>query len=98
MPIDRIMVGAVIGLVLLVLVVGAFFKPWFRPDKYVNSRGYVVLSEENELEHRHIAKQKLGRDLKENEIVHHINGNKTDNQIRNLCLMDREKHEHFHSW
>lgn len=67
-------------------------------EKYINDHGYVVLTRNNELEHRYIAKQMIGRALAKNEVVHHINGQKTDNQIRNLCLMDREKHEVFHSW
>jgi hypothetical protein len=66
--------------------------------KFVNSDGYFVLSESSELEHRHIAKLLLDRDLERNEVVHHINGCKTDNRVTNLCLMDREKHELFHSW
>ncbi len=69
-----------------------------KPEKYINKRGYVVLTAVSELEHRYIAKQILGRELRSNEVVHHINGNKIDNQLRNLCLMDGEKHEHFHSW
>jgi hypothetical protein len=94
--------GLVTTLPLVMLVV--FLLLWFRsifksrPAKYINSRGYVVLSHVNELEHRYIAKQMLVRELKQNEIVHHINGKKTDNRIWNLCLMDKEKHEHFHSW
>lgn len=66
--------------------------------RHINSKGYVVLSDFNELEHRRVAVFLLGRDLKSNEVVHHINGNKTDNKVRNLCLMDAEKHEHFHAW
>ena len=69
-----------------------------RNKTYINDRGYVVLRLENDLEHRFIAKNILDRNLKPNEIVHHINGKKNDNQLRNLCLMDREKHELFHSW
>lgn len=84
----------------------AIFKFWIsgpskvgtKEPKYINSNGYVVLSQVNELEHRFIAKQILGRDLKSNEVVHHINGIKTDNDVGNLCLLDREKHEFFHSW
>lgn len=68
------------------------------PSTYINSNGYVVLKECNELEHRHIAKQLLGRNLHKNEVVHHINGKRTDNWVNNLCLMDGEKHEHFHAW
>ncbi|MCB0392045.1 MAG: HRDC domain-containing protein [Bdellovibrionales bacterium] len=67
-------------------------------EKYINERGYVVLIKFNELEHRYIAKNIIGRNLYKNDIVHHINGIKTDNKLNNLCLMDREKHEHFHSW
>jgi superfamily II DNA helicase RecQ len=69
-----------------------------RTNKYINELGYVVLRAENELEHRFLAKQLLGRELKRQEVVHHINGRRTDNRIDNLCLMDRDKHEHFHSW
>lgn len=63
--------------------------------RYLNSEGYIVISE---LEHHYVAKQVLGRDLMPNEVVHHINGKKSDNNVKNLCVMDAEKHEHFHSW
>mgnify|MGYP002361676422 CR=1 FL=1 len=66
--------------------------------KYTNSAGYVVLSQSNELEHRYIAKQVLGRALLKHEVVHHINGQRADNRVWNLCLMDGQKHEHFHAW
>jgi superfamily II DNA helicase RecQ len=69
-----------------------------KPSKHLNSDGYIVLADSKELEHRFIAKQLLGRDLYKNEVVHHINGRKTDNEIANLCLMDRQRHELFHSW
>jgi hypothetical protein len=80
------------------LLVWTIFKFKGKSDKYINERGYVVLAKVNELEHRFIAMQLLCRDLTPNEVVHHINGNKTDNHVRNLCLMDGERHEHFHSW
>ncbi|WP_413578301.1 HRDC domain-containing protein [Bdellovibrio sp. HCB290] len=65
---------------------------------YIDSRGYVILKRNREMEHRYIAQTRIGRPLFSNEVVHHINGRKTDNSITNLCLMDREKHELFHSW
>jgi superfamily II DNA helicase RecQ len=85
--------------VALILAITRFiFKTKNEEQKYINQNGYYVLSRNGELEHRQIAIDLLGRALFENEVVHHINGQKLDNQIRNLCLMDREKHELFHSW
>lgn len=86
------------GLAVIALLIFAIYKANSTPEKFINSSGYVVLSHNNELEHRHIASQILNRSLRPNEVVHHINGRKAENQISNLCLMDSEKHEFFHSW
>lgn len=87
-----------IGGVSLVILIYLFFKAGRFSGKYIDHRGYVVIAKTKELEHRSIAQQILGRRLLSNEVVHHINGKKTDNNVYNLCLMDRQKHEHFHSW
>ena len=88
-----------IGIIALILFCFQLVRKFrFAAKTYINERGYVVLRDENDLEHRVIARNILDRKLKDNEVVHHINGRKTDNKIYNLCLMDSEKHELFHSW
>jgi hypothetical protein len=74
------------------------YKLLRRKEVYIDQQGYAVRRSQDEFEHRYIAKQLLGRRLWPTEIVHHINGKKADNSVSNLCVMDREKHEHFHSW
>lgn len=46
--------------------------------------------------HRVVAEQILGRPLKEGEIVHHIDGNKRNNDPSNLMVMTQSEHCRLH--
>ena len=51
-----------------------------------------------EHEHRIVAEQMLGRPLKKGEVVHHIDGNKRNNQPENLLVLSSQsEHASLHS-
>ena len=75
---------------------------------YISEQGYVrVQVDENHpaafegqgwaYEHVVVAIEKIGRLLKDNECVHHINGIKTDNRPENLRVMDKRAHLSLHN-
>lgn len=56
----------------------------------------IKVDGKNVPEHRHIIEQHLSRKLSDDEVVHHINGDKKDNRIENLQVMTKKEHLQFH--
>lgn len=61
-------------------------------DLYLDNRGYLRCKNSHELYHHKVAEQKLGRKLKPNEVVHHVNRNKLDNHPDNLYVCGNHEH------
>lgn len=59
--------------------------------KHANSDKYGYIRE-----HRYIMSKHIGRPIKQNEDVHHINGIKDDNIIENLAILTRGEHVRLH--
>ena len=79
-------------------------------NRSVRSDGYVrvAITQDNkhltnikrgneEMEHRLVVAASIGRPLKRNEWVHHINRDTTDNRLSNLMLVDKDNHRRIHT-
>jgi len=78
-------------------------NPNWKGGKVKHGTGYIMLKKPNHpnatkngyvLEHRVRVEELIGRILKKEEIVHHIDGNRQNNDIKNLLLLKNKK-EHM---
>ena len=69
-------------------------SPLWKGGYVSNANGYRVLRIDGKpaYEHRKIMEDHLGYKLKTNQHVHHINGDKLDNRIENLEVLDASVH------
>ena len=70
-------------------VIGGYIRVSAPKHPNCDSMGYV-------LEHRLLIEKKIGRYLTSKEIIHHINGNTSDNKIENLQIVTRAEHNRIH--
>jgi transposase-like protein len=49
-------------------------------------------------EHHVIAEEMLNRELRNNEEVHHLDKNRSNNSPDNLLVLDKDQHVKLHSW
>lgn len=71
----------------------------FNPNGNKRKDGYIRVSvghSKRVLKHRLLAEQKIKRKLEEKEIVHHINGDNTDNRLSNLMVITQAEHCQLH--
>ena len=59
--------------------------------------GYIFHSRTGRGIHRIVMERYIGRKLKEREVVHHIDGNKKNNDINNLEIMSQSEHAKLHA-
>lgn len=81
--------------------------PHFTADKHWNWKGgrrltvngYIEITDckgQEIYEHRHLVEQFIGRSLYKDEVIHHINLCKTDNELDNLYLCSKKEHGKIH--
>ncbi len=69
----------------------------YQAKTYIRSNGYRYFKGSNILFHRWMMEKSLGRKLRSEEVVHHIDGVKLNNKISNLRLFpNQEAHDQYH--
>ena len=66
---------------------------------YIDGRGYLRFNDSKKHVHRWVAeKYVVGRKLRSGEVVHHIDGDKLNNDPDNLEVMSKSEHDNLHGF
>ena len=65
--------------------------PDYPTHTYCGTHGWIY-------EHIFLMENELGRNLKDGEHVHHLDGNRGNNRLENLVLVTQSHHARIHKW
>ncbi len=68
----------------------------YKSDIYTDKEGYPRFKDNNKLVHRVVMEKILRRPLREDERVHHVDGDRTNFRRRNLQLVNKKDHFKIH--
>jgi hypothetical protein len=63
---------------------------------YKDKNGYWRYADTGMLVHRNVAENKIGRELRDDEVVHHKDGDKSNFRRKNLRVTSRSHHSKLH--
>jgi len=65
-------------------------------NTYIDENGYPRFKDSGKAVHRVVAENKIGRELRDHEVVHHKDGDKSNFRKENLRVTSRSYHSKIH--